>query len=160
DAVAQCLNVLEALVADPTALTCVDAETRNRLVSAAGRVSRPTRAEQKLFSRAVHQKKKNQVREADRAALERTGIRQKRLDPVFGTPEPAALVGAHAGVYPALRADSPAGQPLPEGVRPPAPAADRATEGEPTLNTARSCYVCKVRCNTVHFFYDQMCPTC
>ncbi len=138
--IAFCLEVLEALVAEPTALARVDVETRNRFVMAAGRVSRPTRAEQKLFSRAVHKKKKSESRAADEAALARAGIRQKRLEPVFVTPEPLALVEAGGGTYSAT------------DVTP--------TDEGPRLNTARNCYICKRSCDTVHFFYDQMCREC
>jgi NAD(P)-dependent dehydrogenase (short-subunit alcohol dehydrogenase family) len=151
ETIAECLQVLEELVADPTALTRVDVETRTRLVIAAGRVSRPTRSEQKLFSRAVQKKKKGAIRAADEAALMRTGIRQKRLDPVFVTPDPLALGEAQGGVFTTgsehterAVADS---------------AASDASEG-PSLHEARSCYVCKRRCHTVHAFYDQMCPEC
>jgi NAD(P)-dependent dehydrogenase (short-subunit alcohol dehydrogenase family) len=161
ETIAECLTVLEALIADPTALTRVDVETRNRFLIAAGRVSRPTRTEQRLFSRAVQKKKKGEIRAADRAALERTGIRQKRLDPVFITPKPAELAGAHGGVFPSLRADSPAGD-LPPNLdaAPVVETGEETSESGPTLNTARGCYICKVRCNTVHSFYDQLCPAC
>jgi hypothetical protein len=29
-----------------------------------------------------------------------------------------------------------------------------------TVHHARSCYICKTRFNTLHFFYDQLCPEC
>ena len=39
----QCIRILELLVEDRAALTAVDLETRIRLLTAAGRVSRPER---------------------------------------------------------------------------------------------------------------------
>src|SRR3954462_14215467 len=75
-AISDCIGVLEALVEHPALLASVDLETRNRLVIAAGRVSRPDRAEQTVLSRAVRRKLKNARRSADEAQLLRTGIRQ------------------------------------------------------------------------------------
>jgi hypothetical protein len=54
-------------------------------------VSRPNRDELKLLSRAVKQKKAQLSRAEDEILLARTGIRQKRLDPVFVTPPAEVL---------------------------------------------------------------------
>src|SRR5688572_13518141 len=51
-AIADCIHVLEALVAEPALLAAIDRDVRQRLVMAAGRVSRPSRAEQTQLSRA------------------------------------------------------------------------------------------------------------
>ena len=75
----ECLRVLEELVTDCSGLAAVDQDTRNRLLTAAGRVSRPERTEQRLLSRALIKKKKRDRRAADEAQLERTGIRKNRL---------------------------------------------------------------------------------
>ncbi|MEO8178753.1 MAG: SDR family oxidoreductase [Deltaproteobacteria bacterium] len=145
-AISECIGVLEALVEHPAWLATVDLETRNRLVIAAGRVSRPDRAEQTVLSRAVRSKRKSARRMADEAQLLRAGIRQKRLAPVFVTPDPLSLAESGGGSFDA---------------RTPPSAATRATNEEgPALNTPRSCYVCKVRCERVHFFYDQLCDAC
>src|SRR5688572_17373088 len=55
-AIQDCILVLEALLAQPHCLAAVDLETRNRLVMAAGRVSRPARDERRLLARAVQKK--------------------------------------------------------------------------------------------------------
>jgi NAD(P)-dependent dehydrogenase (short-subunit alcohol dehydrogenase family) len=145
-AIADCILVLEALLERPHSLAAVDLETRNRLVMAAGRVSRPDRAERKLQARAVQQQRKASRRAADEAQLVGTGIRQKRLTPVFVTPDPAALPEAGGGVFEtSARASC---------------EARGASEPAPPLHTARTCYVCKARCERVHFFYDQMCGAC
>jgi NAD(P)-dependent dehydrogenase (short-subunit alcohol dehydrogenase family) len=127
-----CLRILEALVADRRGLAEVDEPTRQRLLIAAGRLSRPERTEQRLLARALGKKKKRARREEDEAKLERAGIRKKRLEPVFVTPDPALLEAS------------------PEAL-------DRDV---PELNDARVCYVCKTPSSRVHFFYDQMCPSC
>jgi len=131
-----CLRVLEALVADRSGLAEIDLDTRNRLLTAAGRLSRPERSEQRLLSRALLKKKKKAVRDADELLLARTGIRQKRLEPVFVTPEPAALAEATGSTSAPPDWDS------------------------PELSGERVCYVCKTPRTHLHFFYDQMCLTC
>src|SRR4051794_37880186 len=145
-AISDCIDVLEALVEHPALLASVDLETRNRLVIAAGRVSRPDRAEQTVLSRAARRKLKNARRSADEAQLLRTGIRQKRLAPVFVTPDPLSLAESGGGSF--------------DAHAPPRAAAAPSSEDGPRLNTPRSCYVCKARCQQVHFFYDQMCSAC
>jgi NAD(P)-dependent dehydrogenase (short-subunit alcohol dehydrogenase family) len=146
--IAECLRVLEALAEDPTGLSAVDEATRNQLMAAAGRVSRPDRNERRLFSRAVKQKQKALSRAQDEAKLTRSGIRQLRKAPVFVTPEPLALSSSEGGVFEA-------------GARAPeeAPGAEEALAAS-ELNTARNCYICKVSCTRVHTFYDQMCSAC
>src|SRR5262245_49644749 len=99
EAIEECVSVLEALCADPSELAQVDLEVRNRLMIAAGRVSRPDRDAQKLLTRAVMKKKKREVSDADRAVLAQAGIRKKRLEPVFITPDPLALEAAGGGAF-------------------------------------------------------------
>ena len=160
DAIEDCIRVLETLCVDRSELAHVELELRNRLMMAAGRVSRPGRTEQRLLSREVRRKEKREVVEADRAILARAGIRKKRLEPVFITPERPARAEAGGGTFQlgegsvaapsaVFRADNPseAGAPLEEDELPP-------------LNVARSCYVCKTRCQWMHPFYDQMCAEC
>ncbi|HKO94406.1 MAG TPA: SDR family oxidoreductase, partial [Polyangiaceae bacterium] len=147
EGIQDCIEVLEALVQQPALLARMDLETRNRLVIAAGRVSRPSRAEQTVAARAVKKKQKGALRAADEAQLLRTGIRQKRLAPVFVTPDPRSLAESGGGTH--------------DGSAPPANAEARVdAEAAPALNTPRNCYVCKTRCEHVHFFYDQMCRAC
>jgi NAD(P)-dependent dehydrogenase (short-subunit alcohol dehydrogenase family) len=147
-AIADCILVLEALLEQPQRLAALDREARNRLMTAAGRVARPTLAERKAVARAVLKKGKDARRAADEAQLQVTGIRQKRLATVFVTPDPALLPEAGGGVFDAaLRADADAKQ-------------DAGAAPAPALHTPRTCYVCKGRCERVHFFYDQMCGAC
>ncbi len=145
-AIAECILVLEALLEQPHSLAAVDRETRSRLMMAAGRVARPTRAERKAVGRAVLKKGKDARRAADEAQLQVTGIRQKRLATVFVTPDPAALPEAGGAVF--------------DATRPVAANGGAAAGSPPALHTPRTCYVCKCRCERVHFFYDQMCGAC
>lgn len=177
-AIADCIHVLEALVADPALLAAVDGDVRLRLVMAAGRLSRPSRAEQTQLSRARAKLAKREGRAADEALLRRAGIRQKRLAPVFVTPEPPALAasaggsferrgclepsavdssaGLASGIAAAIGDGSNAGAGAGVGAGDDEP---RSSEG-PRLRSPRSCYVCKASVERVHPFYDQMCGPC
>jgi NAD(P)-dependent dehydrogenase (short-subunit alcohol dehydrogenase family) len=135
-----CLRVLEALAQDRAGLLDVPLEVRHRLLTAAGRVSRPERAEQRQLLRAARRRDKHERVAHDQALLDRAGIRQKRLEPVFTTPDPLALEEAAGG-----RFESGSGS---------------LSDFEPELKQARACYVCKTRITRVHSFYDQMCIAC
>jgi NAD(P)-dependent dehydrogenase (short-subunit alcohol dehydrogenase family) len=136
-----CLRVLETLAENRADLLHVALDKRHRLLTAAGRVSRPDRNEQRQLLRAARRKDKHQIKAHDQALLERAQIRQKRLEPVFVTPEPPLLEAAGGGVF--------GGTSEPPGA-----------EAPPPLHVARACYVCKTRVTRVHAFYDQMCSEC
>ncbi|MEY4550770.1 MAG: hypothetical protein RL685_6965, partial [Pseudomonadota bacterium] len=165
-AINDCILLLETLLEQPHWLAAVDLETRNRLVAVAGRVSRPTRHERKAWARAVLKKDKATRRAADEAQLTATGIRQKRLAPVFVTPDPAALPEARGGIFDVtqgaeaeVEVEAEADPEL--AARALAEEEDRAGAPQaPPLHTPRTCYVCKVSCERLHFFYDQMCSSC
>src|SRR5882672_10253577 len=124
--VTECLRVLEALVDNRAGLAEVDLETRNRLLIAAGRLSRPERTEQRLLSRALGKKKRKAVRDSDQLKRQMAGIRQKRLEPTFVTPDPL-LAGAND-------------------------VSDKSDGWDaPELENPIGCYVCKKPCTRVHF---------
>jgi NAD(P)-dependent dehydrogenase (short-subunit alcohol dehydrogenase family) len=131
-----CVELLEALVEDRAGLADMDTDTRNRLLMAAGRLSRPERNEQRVLARAMRKKNKRERRAADEALLERTGIRRQRLLPLFVAPEASARAEAHAS------------------------APDEPDLSDATLNDLRVCYVCKAPRERLHFFYDQLCESC
>jgi NAD(P)-dependent dehydrogenase (short-subunit alcohol dehydrogenase family) len=139
-----CIALLETFVENRAELAEVSLEQRNRLLTAAGRLSRPERNEQRLLARALLKKKRRELRAEDEAQLERAGIRRKRLEQVFTTPDPDPLALSEASGGEFERAAS-SNVELPEPIR---------------LNTERVCYVCKVPCVHVHSFYDQMCRAC
>src|SRR5688572_13523195 len=64
-AIADCTRILEALLEQPHCLAELDIEARNRLMAAAGRLSRPDRTERRVQARAVHQHRKASRRAAD-----------------------------------------------------------------------------------------------
>ena len=140
--IAQCVQVLEELVEDRGALADVDTGTRIRLLTAAGRVSRPERTDQRRLSREVIKKKKLALRAKDELQLERTGIRQKRQKVELTEPEPLALSASGGGLFDALNSGY------------------LGIEDAQPLHTPRACYICKSLTARVHFFYDQMCESC
>jgi NAD(P)-dependent dehydrogenase (short-subunit alcohol dehydrogenase family) len=150
EAIAECIRVLEAICADRGELAYLDLELRTRLLTAAGRVSRPERVEQRILSREVRRKDKRDSRQADRAVLAQAGIRRKRLEPVFITP-PRPELGLSGGGTFELGTGTTNG----DAAEPASPLAEI-----PALNVPRSCYVCKQRCTRMHGFYDHMCGTC
>lgn len=126
------LSVLLAIDRDRALLAAIDQDTRARLLEAAGRISRPLRADQRKLAKALRRKDKLVLKQEEETLLDATGIRAGRRAPVFVTP-------------PLLLGQSVAGEaaPLPKELR-----------------EARKCYVCKAEFRQLHFFYDQMCPAC
>ena len=174
DEISECLRVLEALLEHREELNELDLGTRKRLLEVAGRVSQPDRDESRFLSRALRKKKRRAVKEADEALLSRAGIRKKRMDPVFITPEPKALSAAAGGVHETREPPEVAEVHEVTGVHEVSSArallAALSTSGgadpgggadpEETLQEARVCYVCKQQRERVHFFYDQLCGPC
>lgn len=110
EALSACADLLEALAADRGLLAGVDQATRRRLVTAAGRVSRPEREEQRDLRKALRKRDRREQRDADDAARRATVIRALRELPVYPTPAlpgspprqgtpalPGAATGTHAG---------------------------------------------------------------
>ena len=126
------VTLLEAIVADRGLLAEVEPALRQRLLIAAGRVSKPTGKERRALKQARQRIEKVEQREADRALLDRAGIRQLRENPIFQTPR-------RLGQAPADE--------------PPSPPIGRVSRD-------RVCYVCRARYTDIHWFYDQLCPTC
>jgi NAD(P)-dependent dehydrogenase (short-subunit alcohol dehydrogenase family) len=129
------LEVLEAVERDRGLLSELDAEERKRLLTAAGRVSQPERAEQRTLNKAFRRKERLARRAADERVLEKTGVREGRRAPLFVTP-PVLTTGSSS-----------------QSAAPEPPVEREVVE-------ARKCYVCKVEFKRVHHFYDQMCPPC
>src|SRR5262245_16339139 len=91
EAISACADVLEALSGDRGLLAAVDPATRRRLMTAAGRVSRPERDEQRGLRKALRRRDRVEQREADEAVRRRAAIRALRELPVYPTPAlPAA----------------------------------------------------------------------
>jgi NAD(P)-dependent dehydrogenase (short-subunit alcohol dehydrogenase family) len=83
----QVIEALEALVADPTLSASLSDEERVRLMTAAGRLSRPSKLERLRVSRKIRKERHRRVIRADRDAVEGTGIREARKADVFAAPD-------------------------------------------------------------------------
>lgn len=144
EAISACADLLEALAGDRGLLAGIDQATRRRLLTAAGRVSRPERDEQRDLRKALRKNDRRERREADETARRTTVIRAIRELPVYPTP-----------VLP------PQSAPGPRLLGATAIGGGQAGEGAgPELREPRKCYVCKAEYRTLHFFYDQLCPPC
>jgi NAD(P)-dependent dehydrogenase (short-subunit alcohol dehydrogenase family) len=165
--IAECLRVLEGLLAHREDLLEVDEPTRKRLLEVSGRLAQPDRLEQRYLARASRKKRRRDVKASDEALLSRAGIRKKRLEPVFITPEPKALEASAGGAHDKNYVQEITGVHEVSGVREATDLLTTLTRGAPPppadeerLREARVCYVCKKERERVHFFYDQLCDEC
>ena len=125
--------LLEAIVADRGLLAGVSAEDRRRLLAAAGNVYNPdVNARRRMVKATIRGRKAARVRRDD-TVLAETGIRTRRRQTVFTTPN----------VLP------------PAGVT-----VDESEDSRRESADAQNCYVCKQDYTAVHHFYDQLCPAC
>jgi NAD(P)-dependent dehydrogenase (short-subunit alcohol dehydrogenase family) len=127
-------DLLEEIVTDRSLLADIPEADRNRLLNAAGRVSRPDALGRRQLLKVVKRKKRAEKVQRQESVLAATGIRQLRRQPVFIT---------SPNIFP------PKSEEL-------------LTSGEPFPETEdpRICYVCKKEFSTVHHFYDRLCITC
>lgn len=123
--------LLEACVEDRSLLASIPTDLRVRLLSAAGRISRPHRDEARQLNKVFRKKNRRETIAKDREAIATTGIRAARRPSVFQAP-PRELTSA---------------EPAPD-------------EPARELEKSKNCYVCKEPFRKLHFFYDSMCPTC
>jgi NAD(P)-dependent dehydrogenase (short-subunit alcohol dehydrogenase family) len=128
------VDLLEQIVADRSLLADIPEADRNRLLNAAGRVSRPDALGRRQLLKVVKRKKRAEKVQREESVLASTGIRKLRREQVFIT---------SPNIYPPKSTELlTSGDPLPETEEP------------------RVCYVCKERFSTVHHFYDRLCLTC
>ncbi len=136
------IALLEGLASDRDRLLLVSETERNRLLRAAGEVSRPDAVMRRQLVKATKRLRKAQHKvriEEIEAQLTETGIRQLRRQPVFTTPNyrlPAGDAGAPGS-----------GAPL-----------DAIEEREAI--DSQHCYTCKRHFTVLHHFYDQLCTAC
>jgi NAD(P)-dependent dehydrogenase (short-subunit alcohol dehydrogenase family) len=128
--------VLLEQVADNRALLGGLSEAeRTRLMKAAGQVSRPDAADRRQFVKATKRLRKAGKAQRAERVLDQTGIRQLRQKPVFTTPN----------------------------VHPPTEFKQIEVTDDPDFREPmepQNCYVCKQDYDTIHHFYDQLCPAC
>src|ERR1700760_4619766 len=89
--VARCLEILEAVIEDRTAISDVPDELRIAFLVAAGRVSRPTRDESRKSAKAFRRIVRGKKQDHDRDVRATTETRAARRNEVFSAP--AQLVG-------------------------------------------------------------------
>ena len=170
------IELLEQLGGDLRALAEIDEPLRIRLVAAAGQLSRPDRYSRKALGKVLARQRVQARREADRAALDQTGIRALRKAPVFRTPLPRPAMPLDAPV----RDGGGPGAPDARDARDARDAGDAGDAGDACdawaeaearraegavprgarVEAARLCYVCKTEFHELHHFYDQLCPPC
>ena len=137
-------DVLERLLADPEVFARLPIETRQRLLEAAGRFSRPDVTMRVRLKKLRRRMDRADRRVKDAILVDRTELRIARRAPIYLPPPPRTAECETDGADGADRADR----------------ADRAQSTLGELADARSCYVCKVPYRRVHFFYDSLCPDC
>ncbi len=87
---ARCIEILETLVEDRARLVTLPNELRIQLLTASGRLSRPTRHEGIRENKAFRRFSKKNAREDDRALRAETAIRVARSAPVYEPPQLSA----------------------------------------------------------------------
>jgi NAD(P)-dependent dehydrogenase (short-subunit alcohol dehydrogenase family) len=132
----RCLVLLESILEDRTLLSDMPDDLRVAFLIAAGRVSRPTREENRHGAKAFRRIVRKKIQTHDREVRASTEIRAARRAEVFTAP-PQLVQGEGAA-----HAD-----------------ADAAGEARELIHP-RTCYVCKVEYKRLHFFYDAMCASC
>jgi NAD(P)-dependent dehydrogenase (short-subunit alcohol dehydrogenase family) len=124
------VELLEAVDGDRGLLSALSPEERERFLRAARAVSDPDPRARRRLVKASRRRRKSEAAQRDDEMLGATGIRELRRKPVFNTPNYYLIENS-----------------VPE------PAAGLTSE-------SRHCYVCKEHYQTVHHFYDQLCPPC
>ena len=126
-------HLLERIAADRSVLAGVPDEDRARLLQAVAEVYSPDRYARRRMSKAAHRERKAARVAQDDGALAGAAIRTLHRRPVVNTPNVFA----------------------PPGFEPSDVEADQREAVDP-----QHCYVCKQKYSTIHYFYDQLCPSC
>src|SRR5690606_7783909 len=113
-------------------------EERLRLLSAAGRISRPDAIDRRRLVKASKRDRKAARVERAESELESTGIRRLRRESVFITP----------GLF------------APTGFDNQADATEDSDSALRESSERQNCYICKQDFTALHHFYDQLCPAC
>lgn len=128
-------ELLEAIAADRGVLAGLSREERNRLLAAAGQISRPEARARRQLLKVYARERKQAKTEREEKALNQSGIRKLRKQTVFTTPN----------------------------VHPPKGFEQKEITNNPEFREAheeQNCYVCKKNYTQLHHFYDQLCPAC
>ena len=131
----QAAELLESIIADRGLLAHLPEEERTRLLAAAGQASRPDAVKRRqLVKEAKRQRKQDKVRRAE-SVLTETGIRRARRE---------ATVAATKNIFAPVDFEQ------------------RTVDDDERreIHETQNCYICKKDYDEIHFFYDQLCPTC
>jgi len=133
--VVEATDVLEAIAKDRALLARLTISSRERLLKAAGQVSRPDAPARRRFLKAQQRRRKEERLERDESLLAKSGIRELRSRPIFTTPN----------IYP------------PQNFV----AEELNKQFEPAeVVEPQNCYICKRDYSLLHPFYDQLCADC
>jgi NAD(P)-dependent dehydrogenase (short-subunit alcohol dehydrogenase family) len=129
------IELLERVAGDRALLAGLPEAERTRLVQAAGQVFCPDLRERRRLVKEKTRQRKNEQLQSDQGKLDATGIRKRRREKVFTTPNvfpPLDFKQVEVGGDAEFR----------EVVEP------------------QNCYICKQDYSIIHHFYDQLCPAC
>lgn len=135
------IQVLEQIADDRGILAEIPVETRRRLLAAAGKVSHPGRLARRQMTHALRVQRRADLRrqkESDEQALANTGLRRKAR--------------AHYQHF--------ANPPAPFEPFLPSPLHLSDAPIKTRLQQPRNCYICKENFDSLHHFYDSLCPPC
>ncbi len=90
----KCVEVLQRLVGDGAHMEALPKDLREALMTAAGRLTHPTRDELRLRNKQIQKARRNKVKLSDRAARNSTQIRQARQHSIYQAP--AQIAGESA----------------------------------------------------------------
>jgi NAD(P)-dependent dehydrogenase (short-subunit alcohol dehydrogenase family) len=127
-------ELLEGVISDRHLLDGLSPEERIRFLEAAANVFDPDVDSRRQQTKARRRREREEKRTREEDVLTDTGIRRLRARPVFTTPN----------VFPPEEFEQ----------------SDVDDADFRELAELRHCYVCKVKYDRVHHFYDQMCPDC
>lgn len=128
-------ELLESIADNRALLASVPEDDRNRLLQAAGQVSRPDAIGRRQLLKIIKRQRKAARVQRVESVLAATGIRTLRREPVFTSPN----VFPPPGFEQCDLADAP--------------------EFREKVD-AQHCYICKKDYSAIHHFYDQLCPPC
>jgi NAD(P)-dependent dehydrogenase (short-subunit alcohol dehydrogenase family) len=141
------IDALEQMAADWRLLDELSASERQRLHRAVAALSAPDPRAHRKRAKASQRAQRAAAVAREDAVLHRTGIRVRRRRPVVAASAALPPAGFDANDV----AESSAGLQACDQGRP---------EGLHYSERDRRCYVCGQRYDTVHHFYDQLCPAC
>ncbi len=142
------IDLLEQILNDHSLLSQLTTEERARLLSAAGKVSRPDAAQRRQLVKQTKRLRKAGRVNREEKVLQETGIRKLRREPVFVTPQLFAPKDTTLTVDTVN--DEFSNEVASEVIH--QVANDAFVE--------QNCYICKKDYQQIHHFYDQLCPEC